>query len=350
MQISARELAHILKGEIEGNPDVIVNRPSKIEEGGEGTITFLANLRYEQYAYNTSASILLVEEGFKPSQSIPATIIRVEDVYNAVAFLLEKFNQNSIGPKGISSHVLIAESTIIAATASIGHYSVIEENVSIGEGSSIHAQVYVGKGAEIGKNTIIHPGVKIYHDCVIGDNCIIHSNAVIGSDGFGFAPLEDGTYRKITQIGNVVIEDNVEIGANTTIDRATMGSTIIRKGVKLDNLIMVAHNVEIGENTVIAAQTGIAGSTKIGDRCRIGGQAGFGGHLKIAEGTQVQAQTGIIQSIKTPDTAISGSPAIPYKDFFRAATVFKKLPELYRRFNRLEKLLSKEKNQKKSLE
>lgn len=342
MQLSARELAALLNGTIEGDPDVKVNRPGKIEEGGEGTISFLGNPKYEEYVYSSNASILLVDRHFQPRGPVKPTLIRVDDVYATVAKLLEQFGQSKPTTTGISAHAFVHASADVAEEVTIEPFAVIEANVRIGKGSYVGPQVFLAQDVQIGRNTIIHSGVRLMKNSVVGDNCIIHANVVIGSDGFGFAPLADGSYQKIQHVGNVVIEDNVEIGANTTIDRATLGSTIIRKGVKLDNLIQVGHNVEIGENTVIAAQTGIAGSTKIGKSCRIGGQVGFSGHISIADGAQIQAQSGIASSIETPKTGWFGSPAIPYNDFLRAFTVYKKLPELYRRFNEIEKLLHRQ--------
>ncbi len=341
MQLTAEAISQMLGGTIEGNPDVVVSQPSKIEEGGKGTITFLANPKYEQYIYSTTASIVLVENDFQPIQPISSTMIRVENVYAAIGTLLNQFDANQQnGIVGLSNVATIHSSATIAKDTYVGDFVAIEEGVCIGSHTKIYPHVYLAKGVIIGNNVTLHAGVKIYHNCVVGDDCIIHANAVIGSDGFGFAPQEDGTYKKIAQIGNVVIKDKVEIGANTTIDRSTMGSTIIHKGVKIDNLVQVAHNVEIGENTVIAAQTGIAGSTKIGKNCRIGGQVGFAGHIKIADGTQIQAQSGIASSIKKEDTSLFGTPAIPYNDYVRAYAVFKKLPELYRKIYALERKLN----------
>lgn len=337
MQLSAQEIAQLLNGTIEGDPNVSVNRPSKIEEGGAGSITFLGRDKYEEYAYTTTASVLLVSQDFKPKQAIAATLIRVEDVYGALTFLLEKFGNQVQAPTGIAKTAEVHPTAQLGEDVSVGRLSVIEEHAKIGAGSFIADQVYIGKNVELGKNAIIYPGVRVLHDCKIGDHCILHANVVIGSDGFGFAPQEDGTYKKVPQTGNVWIENNVEIGASSTIDRATMGSTVIRKGVKLDNLVHIAHNVEIGENTVIAAQTGIAGSTKIGKNCRIGGQAGFAGHIHIADGTQIQGQSGVASTIKEPNTALFGSPAIPYNDYVRAYTIFKKLPELYKKLLDLER-------------
>jgi UDP-3-O-[3-hydroxymyristoyl] glucosamine N-acyltransferase len=340
MQVTATILATLLNGTVEGNPDVLVHKPSKIEEGEAGTISFLGNPKYESYAYTTASSILLVSQDFVPTQHIAATLIRVEDVYASVAILLERFGAVEKKQATISERASIHSDAAIATGVSIGDFVVVEQGASIGENSVIYPQVYIGEQVKIGANVTLYPGVRIYKACEIGDNCILHANTVIGSDGFGFAPMEDGSYKKVAQIGNVVIEKNVEIGANTAIDRATMGSTIIREGVKLDNLIQIAHNVEIGKNTVIAAQTGIAGSTKLGEQCMIGGQSGFVGHLTIADGTKTQAQTGIASSIKEPNKAWFGYPAIPYNDYLRAFTIFKKLPDLAKRVYEIERKLT----------
>ncbi len=338
MQVTAAQLAHILGGNVEGNSEVSVNRPAKIEEAEVGTIAFLGNLKYEHYAYSTKASILLVSNDFQPSQTISATMIRVADVYASVAVLLEKFGQAQQATNiEISAKASIHASAKIGEQTAVADFSVIEENVIIGSKSIIYPQVYLGKNVKIGNNVTLYPGVRIYQDCEIGDNCILHANVVIGSDGFGFVPTEDGSFKKVPQIGNVLIEQNVEIGANTVIDRATMGSTIIREGVKLDNLIQIAHNVEVGRNTVIASQTGIAGSTKIGENCMIGGQVGIVGHIKIADRTKIQAQSGIAAAITEPNTAVYGSPAIAYSSFLRSFAVFKQLPDVLRRLSVLEK-------------
>jgi UDP-3-O-[3-hydroxymyristoyl] glucosamine N-acyltransferase len=345
MQLSAKELATLLNGSIEGNPDMLVGKPGKIEEAQPGDITFLGNDRYESFIYTTKASVVLVNRQFQPQRPLEATLIRVDDVYQSLALLLEKFGAPELLPDDtphISAQASIHPQAQIGAGVSIGPFAVIEAGAVVGDGCRIEAQAYIGAKAVVGAGTKLYPGVRILHDCQIGANCILHANAVIGSDGFGFAPLPDGSYRKIAQIGNVIIEDNVEIGANTTVDRATMGSTVIRKGVKLDNLIQVGHNVEIGDNTVIAAQTGIAGSTKIGKNCRVGGQVGMVGHLRIADGTQIQAQTGVASHIEMPNTAICGYPAFPYRDFLRSHAVFKRLPDLDKKIKRLEERLKEE--------
>ncbi|MBX2872688.1 MAG: UDP-3-O-(3-hydroxymyristoyl)glucosamine N-acyltransferase [Saprospiraceae bacterium] len=337
MQLTAQALADLLDGIVEGNPDVSVNRPSKIEEGEPGSISFLGNLKYEEYAYTTKASILLVSKDFKPRQTVQATLLRVDNVYASIQQLLQHFGQASNRPANIAEQASIHESAELGKEVSIGAFTILQKGVKVGTGCQIHEQVYLGENVQIGEQVILYPGVKIYANAVIGDRVIIHANAVVGSDGFGFVPQEDGHYKKVAHVGNVVIEDDVEIGANTTIDRGTMGSTLIKRGVKLDNLIQIGHNVVIDEDTVIAAQTGVAGSTKIGKGCRIGGQVGFVGHVTIADGTQIQAQSGIAGAIKEPGTALFGSPAIPYRDYIRSYAVFKKLPELYKRFNLLEK-------------
>ena len=335
MQISAKDLSHSLNGIIEGNPNVMVSQPSKIEEATEDSICFFANPKYEHYVYTTKAAIILVSKDFVPTQPISATLIRVEDVYKSVSFLLENFIQKVNKRNEISPQAVIHASVIIGDNVNIGPFVVVEEGAVIGDNTFLQAQVFVGKNAKIGDGCTFFSGVKIYNDCEVGNNCIFHANVVIGGDGFGFAPEADGTFKKVAQIGNVIIEDDVEIGANSTIDRATMGSTIIRQGVKLDNLIMIAHNVEIGKNTVIAAQTGVAGSTKIGESCIIGGQVGFVGHIEVANGTKVQAQSGVARSVKKEKTAIYGSPAISYANYLRSYAVFKNLPELSKKVNLL---------------
>ncbi len=339
MKISAFELSQLLNGIIEGDPSVSVTQPGKIESGKSGEICFLGNPKYEDYAYTTEASILLVNQDFQPKQRVNATLIRVENVYTSLAFLLEKFSHFSKNTESIvSEKASIHPSVSLGKNVTVGDFAVIEEGAIIGDNCLIFSQVYIGKKVSIKENSLIYAGVKIYHDCQIGAHCIVQANAVVGSDGFGFALQADGSYKKIHHVGNVVVEDNVEIGSNTTIDRASIGSTFIRKGVKLDNLIQIAHNVEIGENTVIAAQTGIAGSVKIGKNCRIGGQVGIAGHLTIGDGVQIQAQSGIASNIEA-DSKLFGSPAMNYGDFIRSFTIFKKLPDLAKKLNQLEKTL-----------
>jgi UDP-3-O-[3-hydroxymyristoyl] glucosamine N-acyltransferase len=340
MEFTAAEIAGFLKGEIEGNPDIKVNTISKIEEGQEGALSFLANPKYEHYIYSTGSSIVLVNKDFKPSEEINATLIRVENSYESFASLLRLVDQARPRKKGIHSTAIIEPTAKIGTDVYIGPYTYIGENCIIGDGCSLYPHVYIGDNTRMGKNCIINPGVKIYHECLIGEACIIHAGTVIGSDGFGFAPQSENEYMKIPQLGNVILEDNVEIGSNVTIDRATMGSTIIRKGVKLDNLIMIGHNVEVGENTVMAAQTGIAGSTKIGKNCMFGGQTGIAGHIKIANGTKIGAQAGLLGGVKEENTIIIGTPAIDYKQYFKCSIIFKNLPDLKKKVDSLERELN----------
>jgi UDP-3-O-[3-hydroxymyristoyl] glucosamine N-acyltransferase len=337
MEFTAATIAELLKGEIEGNPDIKVNTVAKIEEGYEGALSFLSNPRYEHYIYSTGSSIVLVNKNFVPSEKIKATMIRVENAYEAFASILRLVDKSRPRKKGIHSTAIIETTAKIGSDVFIGPYVYIGENCIIGDGCSIYPHVYIGDNTKLGKNCTINPGVKIYHDCLVAEDCIIHAGTVIGSDGFGFAPQSDSEYMKIPQLGNVIIEDHVEIGANVTIDRATMGSTIIRKGVKLDNLIMIGHNVEVGENSVMAAQTGIAGSTKIGKNCMFGGQVGISGHIKIANGTKIGAQAGILGDIKEENTIILGTPAFDYKQFFKSSVIFKKLPELNKKIDTIGK-------------
>jgi UDP-3-O-[3-hydroxymyristoyl] glucosamine N-acyltransferase len=337
MEFTAATIAGYLKGEIEGNPDIKVNTVAKIEEGQEGALSFLANPKYEHYIYSTGSSIVLVNKNFVPSEKIKPTLIRVENAYEAFASLLRLVDQSRPRKKGIHATAIIETSAKIGADIYIGPYAYIGENCFIGDGCSVYPHVYIGDNTRIGKSSTLNPGVKIYHDCIIGEGCIIHAGSIIGSDGFGFAPQSENEYMKIPQLGNVILEDHVEIGANVTIDRATMGSTIIRKGVKLDNLIQIGHNVEVGENTVMASQTGIAGSTKVGKNCMFGGQVGIAGHIKIANGSKIGAQAGILGDVKEENTVIIGSPAIEIKQFMRSSVVFKKLPELKTKIETLEK-------------
>ena len=335
MEFTASTIAGFLKGEIEGNPDVKVNAIAKIEEGFEGSLSFLANPVYEQYIYTTNSSIVLVNKTFAPTGKIKATLIRVDNAYESFAALLRLVEQSKPRKKGIHPSAVIEPSAKIGVDVYIGPYSYIGENCSVGAGCSIYPNVYIGDNTKIGDNCILYAGVKIYHECVIGNECIVHAGAVIGSDGFGFAPSAE-EYSKIPQLGNVILEDNVEIGANTAIDRATMGSTIIRKGVKLDNLIQIGHNVEVGENTVMAAQVGIAGSTKIDKNCMLGGQVGIAGHLKIGANSKLGAQAGIISDIKE-NSVILGSPALDIKQYMRSYAIFRKLPDLKTKLDTIEK-------------
>ena len=337
MEFTAETIAGFLNGEIEGNPDVTVNTIAKIEEGQSGALSFLANPKYEQYIYDTKSSIVLVNKNFVSSAMVSATLIRVENAYEAFATLLRLVDQSRTRKKGIHTTAIIEISAKIGSDVYIGPYAYIGENCIIGDGCSIYPHVFIGDNTILGNNCTLNPGVKIYHECVLGEGCIVHAGTVIGSDGFGFAPQSDSEFMKIPQLGNVVLEDHVEIGANVTIDRATMGSTIIRRGVKLDNLIQIGHNVEVGENSVIAAQTGIAGSTKVGRNCMFGGQVGLSGHIKIANGTKIGAQAGILGDVKEENTVIIGSPAIDLKKFLRSSVIFKKLPEMKVKIDSLEK-------------
>jgi UDP-3-O-[3-hydroxymyristoyl] glucosamine N-acyltransferase len=312
---------------------------SKIEEGHEGALSFLANPKYEHFIYTTDSSVVLVNKDFKPSGKIKATLIRVENSYEAFASLLNLVAQSKPKKSGIHPTAIIESTTKIGADVYIGAYVYIGENCIIGNNCRIYPQVCISDGTIIGDNCLIYPGVKIYHECKIGNGCTIHAGSVIGSDGFGFAPQSESEFMKIPQLGNVILEDNVEVGANAAIDRATMGSTIIRKGVKIDNLVQIGHNVEIGENTVMAGQTGIAGSTKVGKNCMFAGQVGIAGHLKIADGTIIAAQSGIPGNIKEPDSIVQGYPAINQRQFLRASIIFKKLPELSSKIEALEREL-----------
>jgi UDP-3-O-[3-hydroxymyristoyl] glucosamine N-acyltransferase len=344
MEFTAEMIAQLLNGTVEGDPGTKVYTIAKIEEGHEGALSFLANPRYEHHIYTTGSSAVLVRNDFIPSREVKATLIRVEDPYQSVARLLAVYQQAKPAKKGIHPSSVIDESASLGKDIYIGACAVISENAVIGEGSSIHAQTYIGDSAKVGKNCILYPGVKVYKDCVIGDNCILHAGVVIGADGFGFAPATDSDFIKIPQIGNVVVEDNVEIGANTCIDRATMGSTVIRRGVKLDNLVQIGHNAVIGENTVIAGQTGIAGSTRVGRNCMLGGQVGVVGHLSIADGCKVGAQTGIIGSVREENSSVFGTPSLDSKKFLKSYAYFARLPELNSRVDEMEKAVELLKN------
>lgn len=336
MEFTAQQIADFLHGTIEGDPDVKVGTFSKIEEGYSGTLTFLANPKYEHFIYDTNASIVLVNSDFVPTSPIRATLVRVPNAYTGLAMLMNMVEQFKVKKKGIDSTAYIASSASVGDNCYVGTMAYIGEGTTIGKNCMIYPHAYVGDHVKIGDNSTIYPHVTIYNDCIIGQNCIIHAGVVIGSDGFGFAP-EGEKYNKIPQIGNVILEDDVEVGANTTIDRAVMGSTIIHQGVKLDNLIQVAHNVEIGEHTVMAAQVGLAGSTKIGKHCSFGGQVGIAGHLHIADKVQLGAQSGVMRDITDAGNKLLGSPANPAKDQMRSNAVFVKLPEIYKSLYQLQK-------------
>lgn len=327
MKFTAAQIAGILEGEVVGNPDAEVFKLSKIEEGTEGSLTFLANPKYINYIYSTQASVTIVNNTFEPEQEITTTLIKVEDAYKSFSKLLEYYNQVKLMKSGIEQPSVISDGVTYGSDLYLGSFCYVGKNVTIGNNVKIYPNSFIGDNVTIGDNCVFFAGVRIYSETVIGNRCTIHSGTIIGSDGFGFAPQEDGTYVKVPQIGNVIIEDDVEIGACTTVDRATLGSTIIRKGVKLDNHIQVAHNVEIGENTVIAAQTGIAGTTKIGKNCLIGGQVGFAGHLVIGDGVKIQAQSGIGKNLEAGEV-VQGSPAFNYGDFAKAFVHFRNLPKI----------------------
>jgi UDP-3-O-[3-hydroxymyristoyl] glucosamine N-acyltransferase len=327
MEFSAAQIAEMLEGVVEGDEQAKVNTLSKIEEGQPGSLSFLANPQYTPYIYKTSASIVIVNDSFNAEAEVSATLIRVPDAYQAFAKLLEIYNQILHDKKGVEEPVYIHESVTLPKEIYLGAFTSINEGSTIGEGAKIYPNVYIGNQVHIGKNCLIYPGVKIMSHSVIGDNVTLHSGVIIGGDGFGFAPNSSESYNKVAQIGNVIIEDQVEIGANSTIDRATLGSTIIRKGVKLDNLIQIAHNVEVGENTVIAAQSGVAGSTKIGSNCMIGGQVGITGHVTVGNRVRIAAQSGIASNLPD-DATIQGSPGFDHMEFLRSFAYFKNLPKV----------------------
>lgn len=341
MEFSVEQIAGILNGEIVGDSNVSVTGLSKIEEGQPGTLSFLANPKYEEYIYSTGASVVIVNKTFEPRQEIPAscTLVKVEDAYACFAKLLEAYNQFRVKQPKIEQPSFISDSASVGENLYLGAFAYLGEDVVIGSDVKIYPGAYIGDNVKIGDGCVIYPGVKIYPDCVLGKHCVIHAGAVIGADGFGFAPNQENEYNKVPQIGNVVLEDFVEIGANTTVDRATLGSTILRKGVKLDNLVQVAHNVEIGENTVMAAQVGVAGSTKVGKNVMMGGQVGVSGHIKIADGVKVAAQSGIPNNIKKEGDVLLGSPAIPIEDFKKSYFGFRKLPMILKRLQAIEEKL-----------
>ena len=341
MQFTAAQIAMMINGKIEGNAEVAVASFGKIEEAQAGQLAFLANPKYEEFLYSTKASIIIINESQELKQPLTATLIKVPDAYLAFAALLDKYQQlQQQQLKGIQQPVYIDATAKTGENVFIGAFAYLGENVIVGNGTKIYPNVFLGNNVQVGENSIIHPGVTIYHDCIIGSNTIIHSGAIIGSDGFGFAPQPDGSFKKIPQIGNVILEDHVEIGSNTTIDRATIGSTIIKSGAKLDNLVQIAHNVEVGDNTAIAALSGISGSTKIGKNVIIGGQAGLAGHIQIADGTKINGKSGVSKSIKTPNTSVTGTPAIDYLTSMRSQAISRNLPALEKRVKDLEKLIT----------
>lgn len=336
MEFKAHQIAELLGGQVEGNTEVAISQVVKIDEEAQGGLSFLANPKYESFIYTTGADIVIVGNEFKPEKEIKATLIRVEDPYLAIASLLEIYNKMKLEKSGISELAFIDESAQVGAGVYIGEFAFVGKDAVLGDGVKLYPHAYVGDHSKIGGGSTVFAGARLYHDTVLGKECTIHSGVIIGSDGFGFAPNEKGEYVKVAQTGNVIIEDNVEVGSNTTIDRATIGSTIIRKGVKLDNLIQIAHNVEIGENTVIAAQTGVSGSTKIGKNCMIGGQVGIVGHIKIGDNVKIQAQAGVPSNVKDGDI-IMGSPAINLRQYMKSYIHFKNFQQIVDRLDELEK-------------
>ncbi len=347
MEFTATQISSLINGKIEGDPDVIVSSFGKLEDAGSGQLAFLANPKYEDYLYSTKASVIIINDSQQVEKKVNATLVRVPDAYSAFALILSTYDKMAAANlTGIQQPVYISATAAIGENVFIGAFTYIGDNVKIGNNVKLYPQVYIGNNAIVADNTILFPGVKIHHDCIIGKGVTIHAGSVIGSDGFGFAPQQDGSFKKVPQIGNVVVEDNVEIGANATIDRATIGSTLVKAGAKLDNLIQIAHNVEVGHNTVIAAQAGISGSTKIGNNVMIGGQAGIVGHLHIADGSKINAQSGVSKSIKTPNTAVTGSPAFDYAHALRSQILSRNLPDLEKRIKELEQIIERLINEK----
>jgi UDP-3-O-[3-hydroxymyristoyl] glucosamine N-acyltransferase len=335
LEFTASQIAGILEGEVDGNPGVAVHKLSKIEEGEAGSLTFLANPKYTPYIYSTEASIIIVNRDFRPEQELNSTLIKVDDAYKAFSQLLAYYNQVKNNKTGVENPVFVSDSATYGTGVYLGAFAYIGANAVLGENVKIYPNVYIGDNVTIGDNTIVFAGAKIYSETQIGKDCVIHSGVIIGADGFGFTPDENGEFTKVPQTGNVILEDHVDVGAGTTIDRATLGSTVLRRGVKLDNQIQIAHNVEIGEHTVIAAQTGIAGSTKIGRNCMIGGQVGIVGHIVIGDRVRIQAQSGISRNIKD-DEVLQGSPAMTYGDYNKSYVHFRNLPRLVQRIENLE--------------
>ena len=340
MNFTAAVIAEFLQGTVEGDPQANVSDVSKIEEGKDGTLSFLANPKYEKYIYDTQSTIVIVNEDFSPVKEIGATLIRVKNAYESFAALLQFYEQSKPKKIGVSNMASISDTASLGEDLYIGDFTVVSDHVTLGAGVQLYPQVFIGDNVKIGEGTILHPGAKVYEGCEIGAHCVIHAGAIIGGDGFGFAPNQENNYQKVPQVGKVIIEDHVEVGANTTIDRATMGATILRKGVKLDNLIMIAHNVEVGENTVMAAQTGVSGSTRIGKNCMFGGQVGLIGHITIADNVKIAAQSGIPKSITKEGAVVQGAPAFDYGPYQRSYVIFKNLPSLRDQIIDLERKVS----------
>ncbi len=341
MTFSAAQIASLIQGKIEGDPQAVINSIGKIEEAKQGELTFFANAKYEEFLYSTKASIIIVNETYALKQPVTATLIRVPDAYASFASLLTRYQEMLTQQlKGRQEPCYVAKTAVCGENVFIGAFAYLGEHVKLGRNSKVFPNAFLGDNVTVGEDCMIHPGVKIYHDCKIGNKVILHAGVVIGSDGFGFVPQSDGApAMKIPQLGDVVIEDNVEIGANTTIDRATIGSTVIRSGVKLDNLVQIAHNVEVGQNTMIAAQAGISGSTKIGKGVIIGGQAGLAGHIQIADGSKINGQSGVSKTLKNPNSAVTGTPAFEYSQALRSQVVTRNLPEMEKRIQELETLV-----------
>jgi UDP-3-O-[3-hydroxymyristoyl] glucosamine N-acyltransferase len=341
MEFTVAQLAQMLGGDVEGDASRKINRLAKIEEGTEGAISFLSNLKYEQFLYTTAASAVIVDRDFEPKKGVAPTLIRVENAYTSFTRILEEYEKLLAFRKvGIEQPSFVGENTTVGEGIYRGAFSYIGSNVRIGQNVKIHPQAYVGDNVTIGDHTILYAGVKIHDNCVVGSHCTLHANVVIGADGFGFAPQDDGTYRAIPQLGNVVLEDYVSVGANTTIDCATLGSTLIRRGVKLDNLIQIGHNVEIGKNTVIAAQTGVSGSTKIGENCVIGGQVGIGGHLIIPHRTTITGRSGVTKSFRREGLVLGGFPATDNTEHLRTQASARRLPQVEKRLQNVEKAVN----------
>lgn len=345
MQFTAHEISLLLNGAVEGDPFVVVKQLAKIEEAEPGSIAFLAHPKYEPFIYDTRASVIIVNNDLVLTQPVSSTLIRVEDARVAFSILLEKYNTLKLDKTGVESHAFVHPTAKIGDNVYVGSFAYIGANAVIGDNTKIYPQTYLGDNVKIGENCMLFSGVKIYADCIIGSNVTVHSCSVIGGDGFGFAPQSDGSYTKVSQIGNVIIEDDVEVGSNTCIDRATMGSTIIRKGVKLDNLIQIAHNAEIGQNTVIAAQSGVSGSSKVGENCIVGGQVGIVGHITVAKNSQIQAKSGVNKSIETEGKKWGGAPFDSLNRYLRSSVVIQRLPELEKKIEDLERLLNELKQQ-----
>ena len=346
MKFLASQIAALLSGTVDGDPNAEVWNVAKIEEGRPGMLSFLANPKYTSYIYETQSSVVIVNRDFEPKQPVAATLIRVDDAYASFAKLLAYYDQLSQDKRGVSSLAFVSPTAKLGENLYLGEFAFIGENATIGDNVKVYPQVYVGDGVVVGDNTTLYPGVRLYRNTVIGQRCIVHAGAVIGADGFGFAPQEDGHYEKIPQVGNVVVDDDVEIGANTTIDRSTMGSTRVHKGVKLDNLVHLAHNVEVGENSALAAQVGVSGSTHLGKNCVVGGQSGFVGHLHIADGSKFGGQSGIMGNIKQENQEFMGTPILPLRQYLTSNARFRHIDEMARKIDALEKELEQLKSKK----